>query len=451
MAASLPLSSPSEVRISFPERYMNARRRRILFSAPSKLFPLQTKLAAQIGVHASILFWPVLAGLAILLIPMKLLHSAVKRWLHRLDMPQDDDKKYYSADNEWMETRKEWHAYPHKLEVGISFFEKGNKVARPGGGYDPNRPTMLYVHGWERGTTCRGMRETFNWKSNYEWAEFSDAVDIDACDFWIARGWNVAIFYWSQVSDERKVTQAERKIYENAKRYHVVDYSNKKNLWKFEPMPDDLNKPIADALVEAFHNALHASKEKIVIVGHSLGSQLVLEATRRMCERAASPLPSRVVLCDAFFSKGRKHYLNNQSTAQRALESAKLMIKKGILLEWYHTSLLGDLGWFCGCAFAGDRADALRRLASFVKLDPPLIPWWDVAARHISAANIYFLSAGLVDDDGSEEENDLRPVDEQGRTFPVLADTPDDVIKERMQSIHYWEQHGPVFLQKTRK
>ena len=103
-----------------------------------------------------------------------------------------------------------------------------------------------------------------------------------------------------------------------------------------------------------------------------------------------------------------------------------MMIDNGILMEWYHTSLIGDLGWFCGCgAFAGDRALQLRKLVSFVKLDPPLIPWWDVTGRHISAPNIFMLSVGLEGWEASEDqEEDLRPVDAHSQPFPVLADTP---------------------------
>ncbi len=182
-----------EVRISFPEKYMDERRLRILYSSPSKLFPLQTELAAQIGVHASVLFLPILAALALVLIPLNILRRVTKQFLHGRSK-KENVNDCYARDNKWMETRKKWCGFPHEYEVGITFFVRGNKVAPPGEGYDPNKPTLLYVHGWERGTTCRGMRETFNWKSNYEFAGFSDAVDIDACDFWIDKGYNLAIF-----------------------------------------------------------------------------------------------------------------------------------------------------------------------------------------------------------------------------------------------------------------
>ena len=182
-------------------------------------------------------------------------------------------------------------------------------MAPVGTGYSPEKPTLLFVHGWEHGTLCRGMRESFNWKSNYEWADYSDAVDIDACDFWIERGWNVCVFYWDQISDTKFVTQAEKQIYSQARKWHVLDYKDKKNRWKFEDLPAEKVMSVADMLAEEYIRIFKSSKEKIVVVGHSLGSQLVLESMRRLCKRKACALPHRVVLCDAFFSKGGKHYL----------------------------------------------------------------------------------------------------------------------------------------------
>ena len=97
-------------------------------------------------------------------------------------------------------------------------------------------------------------------------------------------------------------------------------------------------------------------------------------------------------------------------------------------------------------AFAGDRALALRKMVAFVRLDPPIIPWWDVAARHISAANLYFLSVGLNETSGND---DMRPVDAaHGDPFPVLADASDDVVKARMNAPVYWKQYGNVFVEK---
>ena len=53
-----------------------------------------------------------------------------------------------------------------KLDFGLYFFgEKQNNdkyvVGKKNKYFDPKKPTVIYVHGWERGTTVRNFRETF--------------------------------------------------------------------------------------------------------------------------------------------------------------------------------------------------------------------------------------------------------------------------------------------------
>ena len=97
-------ANSAQVRISFSEKLMCDRRMRILYGAPSRLFPLQTQLAAQIGVHASLLFLPVLFALAIVIIPLKLLITSAKKCFR--SSKRDAQPEYYDSSNTWMETKK---------------------------------------------------------------------------------------------------------------------------------------------------------------------------------------------------------------------------------------------------------------------------------------------------------------------------------------------------------
>lgn len=84
------------------------------------------------------------------------------------------------------------------------------------GPHQPSRPTVVYVHGWEPGTTARGFRETLNWRANTRHTGIGVTAelvpDVDALPLWAARGWNVAIFYWNQLADDT-LPEAERKIH----------------------------------------------------------------------------------------------------------------------------------------------------------------------------------------------------------------------------------------------
>jgi hypothetical protein len=87
------------------------------------------------------------------------------------------------------------------------------------GPHQPLRPTVVYVHGWEPGTTSRGFRETLHWRANTRHTGIGVTAelvpDVDALPLWAARGWNVAIFYWNQFADDT-LAEAERKIHSAA-------------------------------------------------------------------------------------------------------------------------------------------------------------------------------------------------------------------------------------------
>lgn len=53
------------------------------------------------------------------------------------------------------------------LDFGFYFYSDGKDAEKfiPGKSnrfFDPSKPTVIYIHGWERGTTSRAFRETFN-------------------------------------------------------------------------------------------------------------------------------------------------------------------------------------------------------------------------------------------------------------------------------------------------
>jgi hypothetical protein len=128
------------------------------------------------------------------------------------------------------------------------------------------------------------------------------------------------------------------------------------------------------------------------MVGHSLGSQLVLEFMRRLIlDPRRRCVPERVTLLDPFFSKGRKAWdpLCGVRTASRAAESVNVVLESNprTVIETYETSLAGT-----GVLGGSSSKHRLKQSTIYHKVDMMQFPWFDIARRHVCAPHVYFCS-----------------------------------------------------------
>lgn len=337
--------------------------------------------------------------------------------------------------------------------------------------FDPRKPTLLYVHGIEPGTTLRGFRETFVTPTGIE----SIFTPILTGNLWLDRGYNIAIFYWNQFSDDERPA-VERKIYvggpmsfvcksletrstssgkmkevndsgkkhqrkrrlvrrmsscdfdrhENAKRAreNTAGISGGTRSGVLSPGPS-----IADQLgLEIEHYFGGGNTAGLRIVGHSMGSQLVLETLRRIIDGAdiesfdrragkggkqresmqSSDYPSniqrkqfalaaianeKVVLLDPFFGKTVHDFeplygkcaAERGSTNLRAVYNYETGSKQRISLETYVTSIIGE-GWL------GSYPSELMTLTNHHDVPLPVVSWLDIKQRHCIATHYYLCS-----------------------------------------------------------
>jgi hypothetical protein len=206
--------------------------------------------------------------------------------------------------------------WPTELQYGIRWFGKGN-VRLPGyDTYPPlhNAPTVILVHGWQPGTGQTGTK-TSKMMVNFNYVRIDSKYGEDGnlADAWIDKGWNVGAFYWTPLSDEATVEDAQDKIWTThgaqGMRYRLNDtyYDSK------------LNQTVAElffaSYLKVFSNATWA-QNPIRLLGHSLGSQIVNRASKMLAERANASLlplyllPSHVVLLDPYMGNGVQPYLN---------------------------------------------------------------------------------------------------------------------------------------------
>ena len=351
------------------------------------------------------------------------------------------------------------------------------------GGYHAARPTVVYVHGWEPGTTARGFHETFNWKRNTLFPEQGETAeelpDVDAAALWAARGWNVGIFYWNQLADDT-LPEAERKIHsacgEVGMRWQrrAPDGGTSAVAVAEGEMPC-----IAECLVEALAPLWQAcggrsgggSALQLRLIGHSLGAQLVIEASRRLLERyppaaattattvgaaaaadvaaasvgAATAAPLRLALLEPFFTTGRKPWLGGATGVERADESLTLLRRAlpQLPIECYRTSVLGDPPLCVACLpMLGARSRVLHRHCAFSYVAPPQLHALSFRSRHIAAFSLYQLSiaasaldaagerqwAGAMHPGASDDDilARMRPVDGVASTATVASGVQED-------------------------
>jgi len=327
------------------------------------------------------------------------------------------------------------HAYDGKtLDTGIYWFGKGNISQKAVAGvtnpyYSATKPTVIYVHGWQKDSTPKLKRETFNYLAN----DATNGVNVNTADAWINAGWNVGIFYWNQLADEGEVKDAEAKIWSTAGPQGMR--------WRdvYGTYNSGPSKPAADLMVDAYASAMNSyTGTNVRIVGHSLGNQMATRFTKLVSDRVTAGtlksnlLPKRVALLDPFWSKDGKTYLGGKWTGEVAREHVTALKAKGVVFEQYNSSAINDL-WI------GDANTGMQQMTALTDL----APWWcssiDQVGKHVAAPNWYFYSFYTA----APEEVTVDLLGNRKLTGKVAASaaTSDARIKEMMlDSTKKWVQ-----------
>jgi len=319
------------------------------------------------------------------------------------------------------------------LDYGLYWFGSGNVSRKAVAGeanpfYDPSRPTVIYIHGWQLDTTKTGKRETFNYAAN----DPTNGVNVNLADAWVAKGWNIGIFYWNQFADEGEVKDAEAKIWSAAgpkgMRFRLKDGTY---------AASGLTKSAGELFADAYVSAMQAQTNGVIrFAGHSLGNQMAVLGAKLVSERIAAGKapariqPKRVALLDPFWSNGGKDFLGGKWTGEMTRIDAAALVSLGVVFERYKTSPINDL-------WVGDRNAELTTLIGNTEIQPEYIKVTDVAGRHIAAPNLYFQSfasappaACVADASGNKDCSGIAP----------SAVTGDTDIGQMMRSSFTWVQ-----------
>lgn len=303
--------------------------------------------------------------------------------------------------------------------------------------YDPNKPVVIFVHGWTPMQADTPPTFLFNVTDDEHKIEYN----IDLAEKWLQDGWNIGIYYWHPFADEDEVWDAEDKIW-TADSVNKMRWRDAEGNYHTENMPtQSASKLFYDDYISALEGY---NGNEIRLAGHSLGNQmatlLILQTLEGIeaGEVASNLLPSRLTLLDPFWSPLSKDYLDGERTGTiLRRDILQKIIPQGTAVEWIRSSLLTEASLF------GEYTVDLQMQTPYTELAPEFCGPIDQVCRHDAAWKVYFLSYG----DTAPQECIAAPGSEfcvgTSRDVP-MAQMPTNEILELMPLPYGWIQvRGP--------
>ncbi|MFT4763827.1 MAG: hypothetical protein ACI9OH_000918 [Oleispira sp.] len=309
----------------------------------------------------------------------------------------------------------------------------GTVISRDSSYYSNAKPTVIYFHGWQNGSSEEGYsRENF---------EFSD-ISQNTIAAWKVQGWNVAVFHWNQFADEGEVKDAEAKLWSingsKGMRYRLDDGSYSTQQSPAISVGEIAFQQISAALANNNSN-------NIRFAGHSLGNQLAVFVAKQINDGINNGslnnniMPNRVELLDPFWSKSGKSYLGdsngdgqndwNGEVVKWAIED--LIADQDVAVTWYKTSGIADL-------LVGDLNTDLESTVAFIHNRFWYLSATDIAGKHVHAPKWYFMSKAS----DAPEEVSVNWWGKRSKTGydAASASTSNNRIKFMMGNSYHWDQ-----------
>lgn len=276
--------------------------------------------------------------------------------------------------------------------------------------YDPSKPTMIWIHGWQNGGVSSKSRPGFHFNR--------DGIDKFVHEEWIKQGWNVAIFHWVPFADELLPYDAESKI--NSASNNSVDMRWKKadGSYVTENMPTE---PIAELFAQAYAQVAQTQiNPTIRLAGSSFGGQVTLHGVERIKNNGITPLPSRIALLDMAWTS---NYVNNQGLYTTEITSrAAQDLSPLIPIEYYRTSLLTTFF----------TPDELIEESAFQEMVFDYAGTWGIELKHTVITYHYFWS--LEQEAPPAEDNNQQTVG-----VALSAKTADNTLRQMMGVQYHWQ------------
>jgi hypothetical protein len=258
--------------------------------------------------------------------------------------------------------------YPNKLDVaiyfaaivpdtgghGVSFEKSCPLLGQTSENFDPGKKTLIFLH---------GLQPDFVLLEEDRFGVSSEIQPFIAA--WLAAGWNVGVFQWTQFADEHveHFQRAEGKIWSTSYLANM-EYTFRDSKHKVRVGDGPSDETVTDMFVREYLSHFTVDgywPNEIRVVGHSLGTQLALVSLNQLIDMNELDMrvrvPDRVGLLDPVMSPGDKPYLANQygatgSDLSRFLFGSSSSIMTylsamahratlfGVAIEYYKTSFI---------------------------------------------------------------------------------------------------------------
>ncbi len=251
--------------------------------------------------------------------------------------------------------------------------------------YDDSKPTVVYYHGWQNGST---KNEDFG-NDNAFFFNSSTIGSYNVINSWMNKGYNVCIAYWAQWADESEVKDAQAKLWLGNNGKKQMRYMVRGGAYVSLPT----TYSVTDLLFEEYKDIFGSSVSGIRFMGHSLGNQLATLMAYKISNAVAAGtlssnlVPKRLTLLDPFWGKGSETYCGGiYPGAKSVIYMKEMLVRNAFALEEIRTnSNIG--GW------VGDSCKDMRKLSAYYN---PWPSFGDDTAKHLYAYNWYATSINKV-------------------------------------------------------
>lgn len=180
--------------------------------------------------------------------------------------------------------------------------------------FDPNAPTLIFIHGWSPTDTQHTNRFDLCYQYKINDTEYSPLYNT--LEYWKSKGWNVGVFFWNQFADEAYIPNAESKLYEGTDKEEPrwkyiasdgsIQYCSSSLSKNCMPIPLSKNggpSSITELAYAAYLDAFPDNYNAPVrIAGFSLGSQIAIGMTDMIVHNKQAVQPSQLILLDSYLS-----------------------------------------------------------------------------------------------------------------------------------------------------
>jgi len=124
------------------------------------------------------------------------------------------------------------------------------------GYYNPQRKTLIFLHGWQSNSIKNDSFESFDYKKH----DNTNGFHGDLVAIWKAKGWNVGAYYWREFADDA-VFWAESKIWSPndvvGMRMKVINQYGDVETIKHNDLPYAIrSKSVSDLFYDAYIKAM---------------------------------------------------------------------------------------------------------------------------------------------------------------------------------------------------